>query len=60
MTERACVNREPGNLESIRELLDILEAAGVKDPDDLRARLATEIDGSVSNPLAIEHSDNDK
>ena len=24
--------RAPGNLESIRELLDILEAAGVKDP----------------------------
>ena len=52
--------RAPGNLESIRELLDILEAAGVKDPEDLRARLATEIAGSVSNPLASGHDDNDK
>jgi hypothetical protein len=52
--------RAPGNLESIRELLDILEAAGVKDPEDLRARLAAEIGGSVSNPLANGHDDNDK
>jgi hypothetical protein len=53
-------NRTPGNLESIKELLDILEAAGVKDPEDLRARLATEIERSVSNPLAIEYSVDDK
>jgi hypothetical protein len=39
--------REPGNLESIRELLDILEAAGVADPEDLRARLAKPIGGPL-------------
>src|SRR6516165_9527413 len=30
----------PGNLDRVREVLEILEAAGVRDADDLRARLA--------------------
>ena len=34
----------PGNLDRVRELLEILEGAGVKDADDLRARLAKPID----------------
>jgi Family of unknown function (DUF5681) len=52
--------RTPGNLESVRELLDILEAAGVQSAEDLRARLATEIQVPVSNALAIGHGANDK
>jgi hypothetical protein len=33
----------PGNLDRVRELLEILENAGVKDADELRARLAKPI-----------------
>jgi hypothetical protein len=52
--------RTPGNLESIRELLDILEAAGVKDPEDLRARLATEIAGFGSKAVATAYASNNE
>jgi hypothetical protein len=34
----------PGNLDRVREVLEILEAAGVRDADDLRARLAKPLD----------------
>jgi|SRR6516162_9603462 hypothetical protein len=34
----------PGNLDRVRDLLEILESAGVRDADDLRARLAKPID----------------
>jgi len=33
----------------VRELLDILEAAGVKDEEDLRARLALPVESQKNN-----------
>lgn len=36
----AVEQKAPGNLDKVRELLDILDAAGVESADELRARLA--------------------